>query len=522
LTGWPASAIRATVMLTVVIIGWLLRRPTDLLNSLFAAAVIILVWEPRQLFQAGFQLSFLVVLCIILLMPLLRAGWERLWAPDPLVPARLRPRWRRWFRAPGRYVSDLLLTSFAAWIGSIPLVAYYFNLVTPVSTPANIVAVPLCALVLMSNLASLLLAPWLPVLSQVFNQAGWFLMELIRITSTWFAAWPKAYYYSAAPGWLTTLVYYAVLLALATGWLVRPKRRLLRWLAVGGLILIWGASWWAGLSVKRLTILNLSGGYGLYCDLPGKADDLLIDPGTTNAVQFLTKPFLRAQGVNRLSGLLLSHGDLHQMGGALMVEELFGAKQVIVGPLGFRSPVYRRTLQSFEARSKPVRVVSRGDSAAGWSVLHPDAGDKFPVADDKALVLARTIQGSRVLLLSDLGRPGQEALLSRESDLRADILIAGLPVKPEALCEALLEAINPRLIVVCDSEFPASARAGKSLRERLARRGAQVIYTRFAGSVTIEFGNQSWQVRTMNPARLPEIRSGPEQVSDPGDLELTE
>ena len=75
LTGWPASAIRATVMLTVVIIGWVLRRPSDLVNSLFAAALIILLWEPRQLFQAGFQLSFFVVLCIILTLPALaRAG----------------------------------------------------------------------------------------------------------------------------------------------------------------------------------------------------------------------------------------------------------------------------------------------------------------------------------------------------------------------------------------------------------------------------------------------------------------
>jgi len=55
LTGWPASAIRATVMLTVVIIGWVLRRPSDLVNSLLPAALIILLWEPRQLFQAGFN-----------------------------------------------------------------------------------------------------------------------------------------------------------------------------------------------------------------------------------------------------------------------------------------------------------------------------------------------------------------------------------------------------------------------------------------------------------------------------------
>src|SRR5262249_26320405 len=46
LTGWPASAVRATVMLTIVIVGWVLKRPTDLINSLFAAAILILIWQP--------------------------------------------------------------------------------------------------------------------------------------------------------------------------------------------------------------------------------------------------------------------------------------------------------------------------------------------------------------------------------------------------------------------------------------------------------------------------------------------
>ena len=225
LTGWPASAIRATVMLSVVIIGWALRRPSDLINSLFAAALIILLWEPRQLFQAGFQLSFFVVLCIILILPALRELGRRLTAPDPLLPEELRPRWRKTLRLPAEFVGDLSLTSFAAWIGSLPLVAYYFHIVTPVSTPANVLAVPLCALVLISNLTSLLLAGWFSAAAEVFNHAGWFLMECIRVSSHWFADWPGAYFYVPEPALFTTGLYYAILLAVLTGCMFRPKLR---------------------------------------------------------------------------------------------------------------------------------------------------------------------------------------------------------------------------------------------------------------------------------------------------------
>ena len=61
-TGWEPSAIRASVMMTIVLGGWSLKRPSDLLNSLAAAAFIILLCEPRQLFEASFQLSFFVML----------------------------------------------------------------------------------------------------------------------------------------------------------------------------------------------------------------------------------------------------------------------------------------------------------------------------------------------------------------------------------------------------------------------------------------------------------------------------
>ena len=77
-TGWEASAIRASVMMTIVLGGWALKRPGDLLNSLAAAALIILLADPRQLLEASFQLSFFVMLVIALLLPPLNAFSDRM------------------------------------------------------------------------------------------------------------------------------------------------------------------------------------------------------------------------------------------------------------------------------------------------------------------------------------------------------------------------------------------------------------------------------------------------------------
>jgi competence protein ComEC len=502
LTGWPASAIRATVMLSIVILGWVLKRPSDLLNSLFTAAVLILVWQPQQLFQAGFQLSFFVVLCMILVLPPMHAWLEHLFASDPLLPKVLHRRWPGPIRVPLRYAAEVSLTSFAAWVGSLPLVALYFHILTPVSTPANLVAVPLCGLVLISNLSALLLAGWFPAAAEIFNHAGWFLMECIRVSSEWFARWPAAFYYVPAPTWFTTALYYGLLLALVTGWLFRPKLRAMRISLAAVPLLLWSAHCWTECHVHCLTILPVNGGMAIYSDASGRANDLLIDCGTSNSVAFTTKPFLRGQGVNRLPLLLLTHGDLHHVGGAEMAADLFNIRQIAVSSIRFRSPTYRRLMERLAQSPDKLRRVNNGDSVENWKVLHPEPTERFPQADDSAVVLYGCLNGTRILLLSDLGRPGQKALLERYPELRADLVVTGVPSASEPVGDDLLDILQPRALVVVDSEFPASERAPASVHERLRKRTFPIVYTRVEGATTIELRNGNWKLRTMSGLKI--------------------
>jgi competence protein ComEC len=227
-----------------------------------------------------------------------------------------------------------------------------------------------------------------------------------------------------------------------------------------------------------------------------------MDCGATNSVQFITKPFLQARGVNRLPALILTHGDLRHIGGAGLIADLFRARQILISPVRFRSPTYRQLTQQFERTPRRLRQMGRGDSLGPWTVCHPAESDRFSRADDGALVLSGAFHGVRVLLLSDLGREGQDALLERTPDLRADIVVTGLPAQDEPLREALLDVIRPRLIVVADSEFPASERAGAKLTRRLAQRNTPIIFTHSAGAATIEFRKSGWEVRAMNGARF--------------------
>src|ERR1039458_1309975 len=469
-TGWESSAIRASVMMTIVLGGWALKRPGDTVNSLAAAAFIILLWEPRQLFEASFQLSFFVVLVIALMLPPLNKIFERLWQSDPLLPVELLPRWRRALIATLRWLSRYFALSFAAWVGSIPLSAKYFHLFSPVSTPANIVAVPLGTLALMSNFGSLVCGMWFPWATELFNHSAWFFMSAMTAVSEFSTKIPGAFFYVPAPSWLTILIYYAVLIGWLLGWLWAPQRRI--WSAAGLILLVAGCAWrWqAARSEIKLTVLPLNGGHPVFVDAAGRKNDWLVDCGDTNAVESTLKPFLRAQGVNRVPRLVLTHGTVQNTGGAELLNQLFGVGEIYTSPIRFRSAAYRKIVAEFDKPPTRHRIINRGGTAGCWQVLHPAATDNFEHADDAALVLLENFYGTRVLLLSDLGREGQSALLSRTNNLRADIVIAGLPDEGEPLCDALLDAAQPKVIVIADSDFPATRRASPKLRARLEQK----------------------------------------------------
>jgi len=500
----------------VIIAGWALRRPADLINSLAAAAFIILLWDPQQLFQAGFQLSFLVVLSLALFTTILEAFHAPLIEPDParpetiaqgfvrripmlrlifpdsLLPAELRSAWQRWLGTPLRWLLSGVTTSMAAWLGSIPLVAYYFHLFTPIGLLANLIVVPLSSFALACNLASLAVGELVPGAAELFNHAAWFFMWLMVGFSEWAAQMPGGCFHVAGPSPAGFALYYALMVGVLGGWLFRPRLRL--W--TGGVLVILASwclvEWQAGRAYARLTVLPLNGGEVMFFKPAHSSKDFLVDCGNERAAEFTLKPFLRGQGVNTLSELLLTHGDINSVGGARLIAERFPPRKVWFSQVSFRSGAYREVVDYFGQTPGLAQTIGPDGKLGSWTVLHPDKDDRFTQADDSAVVLHGEIEGMRLLLLSDLGKSGQNALMNRSPGLRADIVVSGLPQQSEPLADALLEALQPQVIVIADSEYPSSQRASRKLRERLAAHRVPLFYTSETGAIILALSKGRW------------------------------
>ena len=134
ITGVSIPVLRCAVMFGFIEFGKLFRRESQILNSLAVSAIFLLLFNTQFLFDIGFQLSYLALAGIVILMPKIKS---KIYFQSKIM----------------NIIWDLCSSTIAAWIITFPLVAYYFHNVSLLGNLANIFAIPLAALILYSGLS---------------------------------------------------------------------------------------------------------------------------------------------------------------------------------------------------------------------------------------------------------------------------------------------------------------------------------------------------------------------------------
>ena len=453
-TGLNTSSVRAAIMGAILLGGFFVERKVLLINSVAAAAFLVLSWDTNQIFSTGFQLSFAVVLAIISLTDRLYRFFVRWWKPDPFLPRSLLGHVPRISERAWHAVAHGLSVSLAAWIGSAPLILPYFHLITPVSLLANLVVVPLAFLVLAVGLVSLLLAPFSSALTIVFNNANWSLAWLILATVQLFARAPASHMY-----------------------LERPR--------------------WPDGARAEITVLDLNEGAAVH--LWSGGTDWLFDAGAARDFKRVVRSYLRSRGVDRLDGLLLTHGDATHIGGAEAVMRAFRPRRLFDSPLPDRSIVHRRLITESAEHPIPRTLVTAGaefrlSDYASARVLFPPEDFRGKLSDDQALVVQLILPGDRrVLLMSDSGEAAERALLEKHADLRSDLLIKGQHHSGASGSPDFLDAVHPQAIIATAREPAENQRIKEEWAELLNQRGVTLLRQDKTGAVSVRFFDDHWE-----------------------------
>jgi len=200
-TGGRPSVVRATIMMIVFLTSFIVEKERDILNTLCLAAMLILIYNPLNLFDVGFQLSFVCVLSIILFnIYLKRIGSKRSLKAKDIIFERYM-----------YFGLQSLTISAAIWVGVAGFIAYYFGIVTPVTIIANLLVVPLISIIVTLGFGLLITGSIVPSWAYLFAMCLKVVLNAMVGIIFVFDKIPFAYFYLRDVRIWQVVVYYIIL-----------------------------------------------------------------------------------------------------------------------------------------------------------------------------------------------------------------------------------------------------------------------------------------------------------------------
>lgn len=199
ISGLTPSILRASLMISFVIIGEMIQRKGFIINSIAASAFVLLCVNPNNLFEIGFQLSYAAVVGITVLQ---RPIYNLLYFKNKMFD-------KSW---------EITAVALSAQIATIPFTLFYFNQFTTYFWLSNLFLTPISFIVVISGMI-LLLVSWIPYLNTLVGYMVWGAIYVMNAFVSWVERQPlsiiKGLYVSEFEFAMLLLAFLLLLLAIA-------------------------------------------------------------------------------------------------------------------------------------------------------------------------------------------------------------------------------------------------------------------------------------------------------------------
>lgn len=478
---------RAYIMAGVVLVGFILEREPDILNSLGIAAMGILLFWPNEIFSASFQLSFLCLFAIIYFTPKIETALNLILRSDDKF---------------SRYLKKSVSVSVAAWIGTIPLVISYFNNISFLSIIANLVAVPLLFLDII--FATVFFLSPSGFLSGFWAEASSLTIEFLLKFLSFLSAAPFGFYKAASWSIGGIIGFYLFLIVIFN--FRRFKLRIFH-LASGALIIlnifVWLPVFRTPDGIMKIYFFDVGFADGILIEMPNGGYALL-DGGSSSGDcgRRIIAPYLWNKHIKRLDAVILSHPDADHFGGLEFILENFEIGAVFDNGQKNESFVFEQYQSALEKEKIKNFVVSESQAICGFkavtiTILHPPAQRLKGTGRDvnnNSVVLKIGYKDFSMLFTGDIQAEGLRYLLGYDEELESDVIKLphhGLETSTEM--EVLLDEVKPQIAVISAGDDKKNKI--RQMEKILAEKNIEFYNTADSGFITIQTAGDDFEMR---------------------------
>ena len=479
-----ASVFRATVMAVAFLLGKLLWKDTNPLNTISLSAFILLLLNPFSLFEMGFQLTFTATLSIVLF-------FRRVMKFLPRLPFRL---------------TEVFVLSLTAQAGVLPFLAKSFNRITLVSLLSNFAAIPLVGLIMALGYAFLFFSFLSSLAANLLAKSIHFLLEGFLAISRLSDYLPILSYRIPTPHLVTIIGYFLFFFLLLTKSKFKGQKAVISLCFAFFLAVLIIYPFPADFSKNlKVTFIDVGQGDSILVEFPGRKK-MLIDGGGTPDDSFdvgehVVSPFLWQKAVKKIDYLVLTHAHPDHLNGLKAVARNFkvGEFWETFSPLQSLSyeelrtilpPSYRqrRTFRGFLMKEGTVKV----------EALHPKERIPFhrPVSNEESLVLRLLMGDVSFLFTADIGQEAEREISDCGFDLEADILKSPHHGSRSSSSPEFLNKVHPQVVVISLSRGNIYGVPHQVVLDRYRAGGARIFRTDEEGAVEITTDGEKIAIRT--------------------------
>jgi len=477
------SVMRATIMALAFLVGKLIWRNVNLLNTLSISAFFLLMLNPLNLFSLGFQLTFTATLSIILFFP-------KIIKYLPRFPLR---------------ISEILALSLTAQAGVLPFVAMAFNRITFSALILNFVAIPLVGIIMVCGYIFLLLTTMSSLLAGILAKIIHFLVTFLIATSHFLDPIPGVTFRIPTPSLFIVLGYFIFL-----GLLLVPTRfkrqKIFTSLCFAIFLALLVTHPFPSHSKNlKLTFIDVGQGDSILVEFPG-TKKMLIDGGgipddTFDIGDRVVSPFLWKKGIKKIQYLVLTHAHPDHMNGLKAVAKNFKIEEFWEAFSPKNNMAYA-ALKRGLPRSTSCRRMFRGQTEivdrVKIEILNPSQADPIvpKILNDQSIVLRISYGRTAFLLTGDIGIKVEKELVQSSFALRSDVIKSPHHGSNTSSSQGFLAAIAPRFLILTVGAGNRYNLPDPIVIDRYREIGAKIYRTDLMGAVEISSDGQDLSFRT--------------------------
>ena len=427
LAGFTASVVRACLMIFIHIAGNHLNRRYDLISSTCVSMIIILAVNPMQIYSAGFQMSFLAVITLGIMIPLIQ-----------------------------KKIKGILLPMIAVQTGMVPYTMYVFNYVSLTSVISNIPVYFIAAAMIPAGI-SVIAFCWLPVIAKPAAMITGLFVKLLLWCNDFTYMGGVFTFDVASPSVIFLAVYYIFIFYMCSeaGQIALIRRNYKKIAAVFAAAVICGAGCSVYLSdgFEKTDMVFVDVGQGDCLHIKAGGKNLLIDGGGSfnyNVGKSTLKPYLLKNGVTKIDMAIATHLHTDHYQGLKELSQTYRIKKLGV----YEANSVNENHLKKEFKTDEILYLAAGDVInmgrnVSVEVLSPDRGNPLDEKDENknSLVLRVNVKGSSVLMTGDIDEKGEMTLIA-DTDIKADILKIAHHGSRYSSCEKFIAVAAPKIAVI--------------------------------------------------------------------------